>query len=373
MTTPHPPSPDQPYQYDAAASPGLRLRQTREAHGLTLERVASELHLPPAVLSDLEQDHYDALPAPVFVTGYLRNYARLFDLDPEPLIAAYRAADRRAEGGATLRTRPQSSQIGSGHLAIRIVSLSIVVGLLVLVGLWWQNQQAPLDITAIEETGPLDPRPAAPSLDEDPARSMAAGQASNELDAMRWPGPNPAPPEGDAAAPASVTPRASPDTPERSASSSSSPPQAAPHGLASGSADTPGPEAEPEAKPKDRPGVEITQAVPEPGLASAPAAPSRAPPTEPVPPPPPAVELTFDGPCWVDIRDAAGDYKLFGEMAQGDRQVLGGTPPYSLIIGNTAVTKITIDGEPFDLASRSRGNVARFSLDPTAARAAASM
>ncbi len=55
---------------------------------------------------------------------------------------------------------------------------------------------------------------------------------------------------------------------------------------------------------------------------------------------------------------------LTGEMAKGDRRVLAGEPPYSFVIGNASATKLTVGGKPFDLPRRSRGNVARFKLNP---------
>jgi cytoskeleton protein RodZ len=75
------------------------------------------------------------------------------------------------------------------------------------------------------------------------------------------------------------------------------------------------------------------------------------------------VVILFSGPCWVDVQDATGQYKLFGEMSDGDRHVLGGEPPYSLIIGNASAVEMTVGGKPFDVAAIARGNVARFELD----------
>ena len=77
------------------------------------------------------------------------------------------------------------------------------------------------------------------------------------------------------------------------------------------------------------------------------------------------IVMSFTGPCWVDIRDSERKFKLFGEMSKGDRRVLEGTPPYSVILGNTAAVTITVAGAPFDLDGIARGNVARFTLDPT--------
>jgi cytoskeleton protein RodZ len=78
------------------------------------------------------------------------------------------------------------------------------------------------------------------------------------------------------------------------------------------------------------------------------------------------VALEFSGPCWIDVRDASGAVVLTGEMAKGDRRVLEGQPPYSFVIGNAGATSLTVGGEPFDLQGRSRGNVARFKLNPEA-------
>jgi cytoskeleton protein RodZ len=76
------------------------------------------------------------------------------------------------------------------------------------------------------------------------------------------------------------------------------------------------------------------------------------------------IELAFSGPCWVDIRDSTGKVLLFGEMKRDSRETLAGEPPYSLVIGNAAAAEITVAGQPFNLTSVARGNVARFKLDP---------
>ena len=78
------------------------------------------------------------------------------------------------------------------------------------------------------------------------------------------------------------------------------------------------------------------------------------------------VVMSFAGPCWVDVRGSDHKYKLFGEMKKGDRRVLGGSPPYSVILGNAAAVTITVDGKALDLSAKSKGNVARFTLDPSA-------
>jgi cytoskeleton protein RodZ len=76
------------------------------------------------------------------------------------------------------------------------------------------------------------------------------------------------------------------------------------------------------------------------------------------------VDLSFTGPCWVDIRDAKGSVLLFGEMARGDKETLAGEPPFSFVIGNAAAVEMNVGGMPYDVRAVARGNVARFEIDP---------
>lgn len=69
---------------------GARLRQAREAVGLTLEAVSAQLKMPIRVIRVLESDDWSTLDAPVYVRGQLRSYARLLKLDIEAEIAAIR-------------------------------------------------------------------------------------------------------------------------------------------------------------------------------------------------------------------------------------------------------------------------------------------
>lgn len=67
----------------ADAGCGARLRQAREAAGLTREVVSARLKMPVRVIMALESEDGASLDAPVFVRGQLRSYARLLGLDIE--------------------------------------------------------------------------------------------------------------------------------------------------------------------------------------------------------------------------------------------------------------------------------------------------
>jgi cytoskeleton protein RodZ len=219
---------------------------------------------------------------------------------------------------------------------LALASLAIVLAAGGLSYYWWQQ-------------GRGIPRTSAPAPAEE---AWTAPGTRTPTPAPEAPGQTPAPteppaPPGDLAAEESpAEPSLARTTPEL--------PEAAGETAAGGAAPAAPPGAEDsgtppgaDASPDDAPG-----APPEAETAAAPAASER------------EVVMAFSGPCWVDIRDSEGEFKLFGEMGKGDRRVLGGTPPYSVILGNAAAVSVTVGGEPYDLEGIARGNVARFTLDP---------
>ncbi|MEM7331161.1 MAG: RodZ domain-containing protein [Chloroflexota bacterium] len=68
---------------------GHILREAREARGLSLAEVESETRINSRFLAALEEGEYQALPTPVHVRGFLRNYSRFLGLDPQPLLDRY--------------------------------------------------------------------------------------------------------------------------------------------------------------------------------------------------------------------------------------------------------------------------------------------
>jgi cytoskeleton protein RodZ len=67
-------------------APGVALRAARTAQNLSLGEVARQLRLSVAQVEALEANAFERLPGPVFVRGFIRNYARLLRLDPDELL-----------------------------------------------------------------------------------------------------------------------------------------------------------------------------------------------------------------------------------------------------------------------------------------------
>jgi cytoskeleton protein RodZ len=70
-----------------AMSAGALLRDAREAAGLSMDDVALQLKLAPRQVRAIEEDDYARLPGRTFVRGFVRNYARLVNLDPDAILA----------------------------------------------------------------------------------------------------------------------------------------------------------------------------------------------------------------------------------------------------------------------------------------------
>lgn len=65
---------------------GAELRRRREALSLEQGDVARQLHLPGMVVNDIESGRVEELSS-IYRRGYIRNYARLLELDPDALLA----------------------------------------------------------------------------------------------------------------------------------------------------------------------------------------------------------------------------------------------------------------------------------------------
>jgi len=60
---------------------GERLRQAREAKGVSLDEIASQTRIPIRHLQHIEREEWDALPAITYCVGFVRSYANAVGLD----------------------------------------------------------------------------------------------------------------------------------------------------------------------------------------------------------------------------------------------------------------------------------------------------
>jgi cytoskeleton protein RodZ len=81
------PQPNSPPNEQAVSGPGEKLAAYREAHSWTIEQVASQLNLAPRQIQAIEENNYAALPGRAVTRGFIRAYAKLLKVDADPLVA----------------------------------------------------------------------------------------------------------------------------------------------------------------------------------------------------------------------------------------------------------------------------------------------
>ncbi len=94
--------------------PGATLAARREEMRLSIDEVSSRLKLAPRQIVALESDDFSQLPGLATVRGFIRSYAKLLELQPEPLIAAL-VAERDPAVDAVIARRPLPSPGFSGR------------------------------------------------------------------------------------------------------------------------------------------------------------------------------------------------------------------------------------------------------------------
>lgn len=127
---------------DPAGSPpaeihfGVLLRRARERRGLSLQQVAQITRIADRWMPALEEARLDQLPAPVFVAGYVRSYARAVGLDESDLLERYKdLAQQRGAGVQALVLLPERTR--SHDMPWRRALLLALPALLMMIGVLW--------------------------------------------------------------------------------------------------------------------------------------------------------------------------------------------------------------------------------------------
>jgi cytoskeleton protein RodZ len=317
----------------AARGPGAMLREAREARGLTVRDLAETLNLAVSTVRALEADDYERLPRPAFVRGYLRSYARLLTLDPQPLLEAHETLvgrfDPQLEVAEVVRTRPPALTALVHERPGLVMTVASAAGLLLLVVLLlavWPEEGAPAARQAERAPGPTAapaPAPAAPgsgtegaAVDAAPARLAEAESAS-----LVPVGGGPEPVAAEAS-----TPDAEPAPAPAVATA------AAPAAVAADAA-VPGPSITREVDADGR-GIRIYAGGED------------------------HLRLVFAADCWVQVRDA-GDVDVYGDLNRsGETLDLWGRAPFRVRLGYAPGVELRYNDRAVPLRPHTRGDIA---------------
>ncbi|MBM4202504.1 MAG: helix-turn-helix domain-containing protein, partial [Gammaproteobacteria bacterium] len=149
--------------------PGRALSEARMALGLSVEDVAAKLHLAASTVRALEADDYRGLPPAIFVRGYLKNLARLLDLDPIALVESYqqqagRDATVEVSYATALGSVPEESRFS-------VLLMSLMIAAFLALG-WWVYDAA-VDSGGVPASATASPEP--PKTPAPPAAEVATG------------------------------------------------------------------------------------------------------------------------------------------------------------------------------------------------------
>jgi cytoskeleton protein RodZ len=287
-------------QVVARELPGPQLRAVREKMGLTVGDVAQSIKFSPRQIEALERDDLGALPpGPTFMRGFIRSYAKLLRIDAEPLLDLL----PREVPVETSELAPPE-RLGTrlpmpGHKRGWMPVVAIAALTVALAAL------------AVHYFYRGEPKPS--STRQSPVAAI-------EL----------------AAAPASVTPPSTAVVPTAPVPSNVAPTEPVP------------------ANP-------VTASISDaPAVAKAPpASPTR---DAPVRAHEHQLIFMFDDKSWVEVKDASQAIIFSQINMAGTRQVVSGSPPFDLVIGNASLVHLQYDGHPVDLAPDTRAEVARLTL-----------
>ncbi len=127
-------------QDETQTHPGARLAAVRLQKGYTPEYVAGKLHLRVRIIELLEANDYHHLPEPVFIKGYLRAYAKLLDIAPEPFLEQFHATYKPLKTNEKTLWQSRRETNRAEH-AIRWLTGFFAAIVLIAVALWWHTNK----------------------------------------------------------------------------------------------------------------------------------------------------------------------------------------------------------------------------------------
>jgi len=294
----------------AGDSPGVAIRRAREALGLTLDELAAQTKLARTTLDALERDDYGSLLEPVYVRGYYRKCAKVLNLPEQQLLLAYaaRVTPKSPQAPAKLRLGT-GADMGGGRSWRGLLGIILIVAI-AGTAIWYLREKQQSSQQSIV---PL-PESTAPGADAPASVPANSPQGVNDTGAPAAPAAagdvNVAPADAPITASAATT---SPAAPAPSAPAAS-PQTAATTGEAATASDS-------------------------------------------------ALKLNFVSISWARIEDANGKVLLNRVVQGGERQVLDGTPPYSVFLGNAPGVEAEFQGKPVDFKALIRDTAtARFTV-----------
>lgn len=283
----------------AFARIGSRLRKERLRQNLTVADVSRHLHLSGLLVGDLEDGRLDRMAA-IYRRGYIRNYAGLLGIDPQPLLA-----ELAPEQPPQLREVLPGSQRGRNFdrflkIATYVLVTTVIVPPLIIIYVQSGSRMVEREPSAVSELA--DGAAASTSGEERMARRIARALAIDETDGESGP-----------ASAGHVAASALPLAPAR-----------------------PVRELEPSLGPTPEPSDEAGALALSPEVEL-------------------SIRLLEDS--WIEISDAAGARLEYDLLRSGQARSYRGLPPFRVLLGRASAVELRLADELLEYAGHDRGGV----------------
>lgn len=128
---------------------GEILKRTRESRNLTVETVNRETKISVSVIRSLEQDDLDSFSSETYLKGFLKNYAKYLDLDPDQMWSMLsRQRGRVPDGKGTfwdIEEAVREEKLKSPKIVQRIVLPILIVAIIILAAMFIHERRKQAD------------------------------------------------------------------------------------------------------------------------------------------------------------------------------------------------------------------------------------
>lgn len=305
---------------------GEVLLVARKAKKLTQKDISNSLKLSIKQIDAIEKNDFSALPDAINTRGFIRNYARLLNVDAEPLLTSFRARVPEILP-TTLSVQSSTRQVKLSKESqpwLKYILASILVLLFLLAWFFYMDYM---------------PKPYKVNQEN----TAVAPEVSTTLEMP------------EVALPAAERQVNSPDTSTNTANT----------------VDTaPNNDTIPLANPTTDPNVASTNQTTQPVATEATANAQVAMPNatsaqslETNITPEGKVMMTFSDETWVRVTNQSGKVVFEKTYSANSSGVIDAAPPLNLVIGNAKATQLQYLGQSVDLTASTKGNVARVTLN----------
>lgn len=176
-----------------SAGVGSILSAARQRQGLSVADVARQLKLGVRQIEALEADDYKSLPRITFVRGFIRNYAKLLQVDAEPLLKPTEhllPTPQVPEAEPGVAEIPSVSNKNNLWRSYAAFALFASLGVMFLVYEWYREQSVPRTKPVSAAVKPqksktpvaqFTPRPASPAIPANTASPANQAGASGPV------------------------------------------------------------------------------------------------------------------------------------------------------------------------------------------------